>query len=97
VEYFLRYRNMVEGSGDQSEPAENLPLLWHKCFLAFAERYKNEIEEEQRERLLDLLLTHGHYGVGPEIRRELIAGRARGVVEKSAGPGFDGDDTMLVD
>lgn len=47
--------------------------------------------------LLDLLLTHGHSAIGPEIRRELIAGRGRGVPVEPQGQVFDGDDTMQVD
>jgi len=65
--------------------------------LIFAQRYKNDITEDQREALLDLLLMRGHKDIGPEIRRELIAGRERGVMpepEKSGEQVYDGDDTM---
>ncbi|KAL8339888.1 hypothetical protein RB601_006154 [Gaeumannomyces tritici] len=74
-----------------------LPVIWHKCLLSFAQHYRDQITEEQRELLLDLLLTHGHVGIGPEVRRELLAGRGRGVPLEPQGPAFDGDDTMLVD
>lgn len=47
--------------------------------------------------LLDLLLTHGHWSIGQEIRRELVAGRGRGVPVEPQGQAFDGDDTMQVD
>lgn len=47
--------------------------------------------------LLDLLLTHGHSAIGPEIRRELVAGRGRGVPVEPQGQAFDGDDTMQID
>lgn len=57
-----------------------LPVIWHQCFLAFAQRYKDAITEDQREALLDLLLDKGHREIGPEIRRELLAGRGRGIV-----------------
>ncbi|KAK0945356.1 snoRNA-binding rRNA-processing protein [Friedmanniomyces endolithicus] len=82
-----------------------LPVLWHQCLLAFAQRYKNEITEDQREALLDLLLVRGHRQIGPEVRRELLEGRGRGVmvepagVESVVGAGEgargDGDDTMM--
>ena len=65
--------------------------------MAFAQRYKNDITEDQREALLDLLLTHGHSGVAPDIRRELLVGRGRGVAKEPDGPAFDGDDTMVID
>jgi essential nuclear protein 1 len=55
------------------------------------------VTEDQREALLDLLLSHGHSAIGPEVRRELLAGRGRGVPLEEAGPAFDGDDTMQVD
>jgi hypothetical protein len=55
------------------------------------------VTEDQREALLDLLLNHGHHKIAPEIRRELLAGRGRGVPAEQAGPTFDGDDTMLLD
>lgn len=74
-----------------------LPVIWHQCLLSFAQHYRDQITEEQRELLLDLLLTHGHSGIGPEVRRELLAGRGRGVPLEQEGPAFDGDDTMLVD
>ncbi|KAI7519431.1 Bystin-domain-containing protein, partial [Hortaea werneckii] len=81
-----------KGPGDHK-----LPVLWHQCLLAFAQRYKNEITEDQREALLDLLLVRGHKQIGPEVRRELLEGRGRGVmVEPGAEGGRDGgDDTMM--
>lgn len=55
------------------------------------------MSSEKRELLLDLLLTHGHSKIGPEVRRELLAGRGRGVVAEPEAPTLDGDDTMLID
>ncbi|KAI5854412.1 Bystin-domain-containing protein [Tricharina praecox] len=69
VFHFIRFKSVDD----------QLPLLWHKSLLAFAERYRNDITEDQRDALLDLLLVKGHPLVGPEIRRQLIAGRARGM------------------
>lgn len=71
-------------------------MLWHQCLLAFAQRYRNDITEDQREALLDLLLVRGHKDIGPEVRRELLEGGGRGVVvEERVDDG--GDDTMMVD
>jgi len=71
-------------------------VLWHQCLLAFAQRYRNDITEDQREALLDLLLVRGHKDIGPEVRRELLEGGGRGVVvEERVDDG--GDDTMMVD
>ena len=105
VFHFLRFRAMQQGDGEDvsmsgaglSKKAAadlKLPVLWHQCLLAFAQRYKNEITEDQREALLDLLLVRGHKQIGPEVRRELLEGRGRGVVaEESMADG--GDDTMM--
>ncbi|KAI1811744.1 Bystin-domain-containing protein [Poronia punctata] len=109
VFHFLRFRNADPASvteadamnmmntSERAATAAKLPVIWHQALLSFAVRYKNEITEDQRELLLDLLLTHGHHKIGPEIRRELLAGRGRGVVAEPQGPALDGDDTMLID
>ena len=74
-----------------------LPVLWHQSLLAFAQRYKNEITEDQREALLDLLLSRGHKQIGPEVRRELLEGRGRGeLVEPAPADELGGDDTMMM-
>ncbi|KAE9986375.1 hypothetical protein EG328_005878 [Venturia inaequalis] len=80
-----------------------LPVIWHQCLLAFSQRYRDEITEDQREALLDLLLAKGHKDIGPEVRRELLAGRGRGVVPLAPEVGGEemaveiegGDDTMM--
>lgn len=106
VFHFLRFRNEDPGMmhGDDTmagvtgaDTASKLPVIWHQSLLAFAQRYKGDITEDQREALLDLLLTHGHSAIGPEVRRELLAGRGRGVPLEQAQAAFDGDDTMVID
>lgn len=69
---------------------DTLPLLWHQSFLSFAQRYKNDITEDQRDVLLDVLLLKGHPLVAPEVRRELLEGSGRGVEVGDAE-----DDLML--
>lgn len=104
VFHFLRFRisPQMNGSasvnGDSSLGARDLklPVLWHHCLLAFAQRYRNDITEDQREALLDLLLVRGHKDIGPEVRRELLEGRGRGVALEEGG-GDGGDDTMVTD
>jgi essential nuclear protein 1 len=107
VFHFLRFRN-VDPASVRPEDVEDgmgglsgtgareirLPVIWHQCLLAFAQRYRNDITEDQREALLDLLLTKGHSKIGPEVRRELLEGRGRGVPLEPEVP-FDGDDTMM--
>jgi essential nuclear protein 1 len=114
VFHFLRFRlamqymaqdSEMDGSRKRVEPKEDikLPVIWHQSLLVFAQRYKNDIAEEQREALLDLLLVMGHHSIGPEIRRELLAGRGKGMLaEPAEGNGngnfeevVDGDDTLM--
>lgn len=110
VFHFLRFRAMdnaedsmmIDGNRQSAAAAMNykLPVLWHQSLLVFAQRYRNDITEDQREALLDLLLVRGHKEIGPEVRRELLAGRGRGVVvpsEESAAAEAAGDDTMDVE
>ncbi|KAK3318518.1 Bystin-domain-containing protein [Apodospora peruviana] len=101
VFHFLRYAATanaeVRPGAANTAAARALPVIFHQCLLAFAQRYRNDITEDQREALLDLLLNHGHDKIAPEIRRELLAGRGRGVPIEQEGPAFDGDDTMLID
>lgn len=117
VFHFLRFR--ASKATDTSADNENalagnehkLPVLWHQSLLIFAQTYRNEITEDQREALLDLLLGRGHKDIGPEVRRELLAGRNRGgegqqqtsrmdVDGVAIGVGDDapedGDDTMIM-
>ena len=101
VFHFLRFRATTEANGpngmsDASRLGSNdfkLPVLWHQCLLAFAQRYRNDITEDQREALLDLLLVRGHKDIGPEVRRELLQGRGRGVPVEEPMDGGN-DDTM---
>ncbi|KAK6427129.1 snoRNA-binding rRNA-processing protein [Oleoguttula sp. CCFEE 5521] len=98
VFHFLRFRAQPSGDSEMTgyKTTANdlkLPVLWHQSLLAFAQRYKNEITEDQREALLDLLLVRGHKQIGPEVRRELLEGRGRGVMVEPEREG-GGDDTM---
>lgn len=110
VFHFLRFRGadpammdrrdvegQMEGVNGAASKESKLPVLWHQSLLAFAQRYRNDITEDQREALLDLLLVKGHAAIGPEVRRELLEGRGRGVMVEDAGVGTEGgDDTMMM-
>lgn len=67
VFHFLKFEN------DRRE----LPTLWHQAFLTFVQRYKNDISEEQRQSLYQLLKKKNHPKITPEIRRELQAAKTR--------------------
>ncbi|KAJ9609999.1 snoRNA-binding rRNA-processing protein [Cladophialophora chaetospira] len=106
VFHFLRFRASKEQNEEFLASKEaKLPVLWHQSLLIFAQTYRNEITEDQREALLDLLLARGHKDIGPEVRRELVAGRNRSGTEPQAGSAMqvdeqekrdDGDDTMIM-
>jgi essential nuclear protein 1 len=105
VFHFLRFRAVGTSSGDVMDTESvagdlggvgKLPVIWHQCLLAFAQRYRNDITEDQREALLDLLLTRGHKSISAEVRRELLEGRGRGVVAEPQAAAMDGDDTMVM-
>ena len=76
VYYFMRFRILEDGN--KSEDCNIvLPVVWHKAFLTFAQRYKNDITQDQRDFLLETVRQRGHKDIGPEIRRELLAGESR--------------------
>jgi essential nuclear protein 1 len=109
VFHFLRFRAAGAAGGADAMAVDSgasvagdlggtgkLPVIWHQCLLAFAQRYRNDITEDQREALLDLLLTRGHKSISPEVRRELLEGRGRGVMVEPERVRVDGDDTMVM-
>ncbi len=106
VFHFLRFRASKEQNAEYLASKEaKLPVLWHQSLLIFAQTYRNEITEDQREALLDLLLARGHKDIGPEVRRELLAGRNRSGADVHEGSAMqlgdeekrdDGDDTMMM-
>ncbi|KAJ3112263.1 hypothetical protein HDU96_004743 [Phlyctochytrium bullatum] len=67
VLHFLRFKN---------DPRP-LPVLWHHSLLVFAQRYKGNITEEQKEALMALLKVKGHPAISPEVRRELDSSPSR--------------------
>lgn len=74
VFFFMKFR---VSSQEESSHETNLPVVWHKAFLAFAQRYKNDITEDQKDFLLETLRQRFHHAIGPEIRRELLSGSGR--------------------
>lgn len=55
----------------ESETKE-LPVLWHQSLLAFAQRYKYVLDDDQKNRLKSLLKIQNHHQITPEVRRELF-------------------------
>lgn len=83
VFYFMRFRKAAQNPSemdtdeDGKQQLPKLPVVWHKAFLAFAQRYKNDITDDQRDFLLETVRQQYHHAIGPEIRRELLAGQPR--------------------
>lgn len=73
VFHFMRFR--APKTANKAE--KQLPVIWHQTFLVFAQRYKNDITEDQRDALLDVLKIQNHPEITPEIRRELQSGVSR--------------------
>ncbi|KAH3660180.1 hypothetical protein OGAPHI_007385 [Ogataea philodendri] len=106
VLYFMRFRVITDQNkndiilDDATEIAEQrrlaqsppMPLVWHKAFLAFAQRYKNDITEDQRDFLMEVVRQRGHREIGPEIRRELRAGSERST---TTAPKEDKEDDIM--
>uniref|UniRef100_A0A0R3RUK6 Bystin n=1 Tax=Elaeophora elaphi TaxID=1147741 RepID=A0A0R3RUK6_9BILA len=63
VNHYLRFQ----------KDERQLPVLWHQSLLAFAQRYKNYINDEQRSALLELTKVQNHYQITPEVCRELMS------------------------
>lgn len=67
VYHFMRFAHVEDA----------LPVIWHQSLLVFAQRYKSDITEDQRDALLDVIKVKNHPKITPEIRRELITGESR--------------------
>ncbi|EWC44222.1 hypothetical protein DRE_06967 [Drechslerella stenobrocha 248] len=85
VFHFIRFANSDE----------KMPLLWNQSLLSFATRYKNDVTEDQRKALFELVRKKGHPAVAPQIVTELEEGR-KGGREAMVPPGHDDlmDDIM---
>lgn len=79
--YALPYRVLdavVDSFLKMKADPRTLPLPWHQCLLAFAQRYKRELTMEQKDKLKLLMRVHTHHAVTTEVRRELFSTRNRG-------------------
>ncbi|KAK9204424.1 hypothetical protein WN943_014684 [Citrus x changshan-huyou] len=63
------------------EDTRVMPVIWHQSLLAFVQRYKNELQKEDKDDLRILLKKQKHKLVTPEIIRELDSSRNRGEKE----------------
>lgn len=67
--------------GYQNDRGKPLPVIWHQSFLVFCQRYKNDLTEDQRDALLDVAKAQVHSSITPEIRREIISGQSRPMMD----------------
>ncbi|PWN42318.1 Bystin [Ceraceosorus guamensis] len=78
VFHFLRFSDPEMGVEKNDDGEKRMPVLWHQSFLVFCQRYKQDLTPDQKAALLDLLRVQKHDSIGPDIRRELTTGHARG-------------------
>lgn len=55
-----------------------LAVLEHQALLIFVQRYRNDLTDEHKAILLDIVKVKGHHQIGPEIRREIENSVPRG-------------------
>ncbi|KAL8139192.1 hypothetical protein V2J09_005193 [Rumex salicifolius] len=88
--YALPYR-VLDGLVDHfirfTDDSREMPVIWHQCLLAFIQRYKNELQKEDKIKLKKLMEKQLHRLITPEVLRELDESRNRGEKE---------DDAMLI-
>eukprot|EP00924_Labyrinthula_sp_SR-Ha-C_P014516 maker-scaffold_34-snap-gene-0.4-mRNA-1 protein AED:0.02 eAED:0.02 QI:89/1/1/1/1/1/2/196/447 len=54
-----------------------LPVIWHQTLLAFVQRYKLNLSQDNRKCIKSVIKIHSHHQITEEIRRELsVAGNA---------------------
>ena len=55
-----------------------LPVIWHQSLLAFVQRYKSDLLQEQKDMVKNLIRQQNHGYFAEEIRRELANSKCRG-------------------
>eukprot|EP01053_Blabericola_migrator_P002337 Blabericola_migrator_1__2336@NODE_1651_length_4092_cov_128_792298_g1074_i0_p2_GENE_NODE_1651_length_4092_cov_128_792298_g1074_i0NODE_1651_length_4092_cov_128_792298_g1074_i0_p2_ORF_typecomplete_len402_score79_44Bystin/PF05291_11/1_5e84TFIIF_alpha/PF05793_12/1_7DUF3280/PF11684_8/34DUF3280/PF11684_8/25_NODE_1651_length_4092_cov_128_792298_g1074_i03181523 len=63
VSFFERYLEIDEPQN----------VIWHQLLLVFAQRWKDDLTPQQKEKLKLVMRKHTHPHITPEIRRELFA------------------------
>jgi essential nuclear protein 1 len=71
VNHFVQFTN----------DTRKLPLLWHQALLVFVQRYRTDLQPQQKEALKNLLRHQVHPYYSDEIRRELVSSKSRGETE----------------
>ena len=72
-----------------------LPVIWHQSLLAFAQRYKHELDDQQRAKFKLLLKVHSHHLISPEIRRELFNNHTSINISKTSQQNNNGNNIMM--
>eukprot|EP00020_Sapocribrum_chincoteaguense_P009459 CAMPEP_0170757170 /NCGR_PEP_ID=MMETSP0437-20130122/14397_1 /TAXON_ID=0 /ORGANISM="Sexangularia sp." /LENGTH=478 /DNA_ID=CAMNT_0011096365 /DNA_START=22 /DNA_END=1455 /DNA_ORIENTATION=+ len=67
------YSHFVSFAQDE----RRMPLIWHKSLLVFAQRYKTELEPEQKTALKLLMRRQEHKAIRREVLRELFSSHCR--------------------
>lgn len=63
-----------------------LPLVWHRALLILVQRYKFDLNDDQKKRIRNVVRVHQHESIAAEVRRELFAPRPGEISEACADP-----------
>ena len=63
--------NLVDHFCSAVNDSRQRPVAWHQSLLIFVQRYKNALDETIKERIKNLMKTHGHPIISLEVKREL--------------------------
>ncbi|MCO5583779.1 hypothetical protein L7F22_037693 [Adiantum nelumboides] len=93
VFHFLRFADPDMGVEKAEGGGRRMPVLWHQSLLVFCQEIQAGPDPDQKAALLDLLRVQRHDGIGPDVRRELTTGKARGEMLEEP---LDEDDDMSI-
>ena len=65
--------NLVDHFCSAENDSRQRPVAWHQSLLIFVQRYKNALDETIKERIKNLMKTHGHPIISLEVKRELAS------------------------
>jgi essential nuclear protein 1 len=69
VAYFCKFAQEEKGNPFNNEAL--LPVLWHQTLLVFVQFYKNDLTEEEKDKIRSLVSVRNHHLISEDIYREL--------------------------
>jgi len=74
--YALPYRvldTLVDYFSKFARDDRKMPVVWHQNLLIFVQRYKHDLQDSQKQALIDLTKKQFHKDISAEVKRELKA------------------------